>query len=69
VVALGPKLDADWPLGEGDWVEYSDLRWTRQHVANRDFAVTGYETAIQFIDILPLSLPAYKPMTIDSDGQ
>jgi hypothetical protein len=69
VVALGPKLDADWPLRDGDWVEYPDLRWTKQHLANADSAVDLYEKAIKFIDILPLSLPAYEAMCIEHDGQ
>jgi hypothetical protein len=64
VVALGPRLNGGLPLSEEDWVEYPDLQWTKQHVATPAVATSGYSTAVEFIDALPLTLPPYERMRI-----
>lgn len=69
LVALGPKPDADWPLKEEDWIEYADLQWTKQHVANPHSALNGYSTALQFIDKLPMSLTPYELMRTTYDSE
>jgi hypothetical protein len=69
LVAAGPRGDARWPLSEADWIEYPDLRWTKQHLADTQQAKTGYSTAVAFIDALPMTLPEYEAMKIAFDSQ
>lgn len=67
VVALGVQPDAAWPVGEGDWVEYHDLQWTQQHLADPATALSMHEAAETFIDALPLTLPEYVPVRFAGD--
>jgi hypothetical protein len=69
LVALGPRVDARMPLSEEDWVEYPDLQWTKQHLADPELASRGYSTAVAFIDALPMSLPPYEAMKLAYDSQ
>lgn len=69
LVTLGPKRDAEDPFKVEDWIEYHDLQWTKQEVLNPVHALNWHAAAVKFIDLMPLALPAYKPVRFGGESQ